>query len=488
MPEKTKIFIVSALIACLGIFFVTTIRSGHGWGDDFALYIHHAINMVQGIAYGDTGYVYNPAVPSAGPATYPPVFPLMLTPVYKMAGLDFTAFKIENILCFLLALFLVYFVLRKELSFKYLLALLVLMGLHPFFWRFKESVVSDFPFLFFAFLSLFLIARAPYSDSSGKKQLFYGFLTGLCFYLAYGTRVIGIVLPATLVCYQLVKTKKITRATVIASAVFLFLAVLQAFLLPKVGRYFDQFADLSVRSVIKSFLISAKSLIFFWGDYPQALSLGFAVALLALLGFIVRLKKKGLSSLEIFLIFYVLVIGIWPSNQGTRFLIPIIPLFLFYCFYFLQETAVLLWPPARRISGAVFVLILLAASLIYADFYISADFGPIEEGPFKKESIELFEFVGQNTRPDDVFIFNKPLALSLFASRHVSAFHETETDQEFRQYLDKVSADYLIQRKGAVVKYNSNFLDGFISRNQAWLGPVYSNADFAVYKILPKAI
>ncbi|MCX6789505.1 MAG: hypothetical protein NTZ42_02745 [Candidatus Gribaldobacteria bacterium] len=489
LSEKTKIFIVVALIAVIGAFYIATIRPGHGWGDDFALYIQHAINIVEKAPYSDTGYIYNSFEPIlSGPKTYPPIFPLILAPVYKLFGLNFTAFKIEVILCFLLALFFIYLVLRKELSFKYLIALLSIIALHPFFWSFKDSVMSDFPFLLWVFLSLFLIIRA--NNLSGKKQLFYGVLIGGCSYLAYATRVVGIVLPACLVCCELgVRPRGIPRGlTPVALAVFTLLAVGQAVILSADGSYFNQFNAFSYQTVIISFLISAKALIFLWGSSYPAIFLGFIVALLALLGFIYRLKDKKISALEIFLILYVLIIGLWPSNQGIRFLIPIIPLYLFYCFSFLEKIRPEGRPPqtaCKFLGGLPFVFIFMVF-VCYVSQYMATDFGPIKEGPFKKESIELFQFIKQNTQPNDVFIFNKPLALALFTSRSASIYRETKIDQENWDYFSQISADYLVQRQGTVVKYNSHFLDGFVSRNQANLENVFSNHDFVVYKIKRK--
>ena len=500
LSEKTKIFIVIALIAVIGVFYVSTIRQGHGWGDDFAMYVHHAVNIVEKIPYSDTGYIYNSyELAISGPKAVPPIFPLMLAPIYKLFGLNFTAFKIEIILCFLFALFFIYLVLRKELSFKYLIALLAVMGLSPFFWHIKDSVMSDFPFLFFAFLSLFLIIRASNNNLLGKKQWLYGILIGFCSYLAYGARVVGIVLPACLVCYELLKIKTaegrppknlhavwggLPSAVFIALAVFALLAVGQALIVSSDTSYFNQFGSFGYQTVIKSFLISAKALIFFWGDYPQAVCLGFVVAFLALCGFVCRLKKKKISVLEIFLILFVLIIGLWPTNQGIRHLMPIIPLFLFYCFYFLQEIAEVRPRGALRgLTMLIFPLILLGISLTYFNYYTSDSFGPIKEGPFKKESQELFSYIKQNTQPDDVFIFNKPSAMALFTLRDTSIHRETAIDQENWDYFNEISADYLVQRSGAIIKYHSNSLDGFVSRNQANLENVFSNADFVVFKI-----
>jgi hypothetical protein len=66
----------------VGLFFVLTIRPGHVWGDDFSMYIRQAMNLADGTSYQDTGYLYNPITSGVGPRTYPPVFPLLLAPIY----------------------------------------------------------------------------------------------------------------------------------------------------------------------------------------------------------------------------------------------------------------------------------------------------------------------------------------------------------------------------------------------------------------------
>src|SRR5436309_10610680 len=84
--------LVSCAIAVgTGVFFSLTLRPGHDWGDDFAHYIGHARNLVEGRPYRDTGYLFHPRVNN--PDTYPPVFPLLLAPVYMLRGLDLTSLK-----------------------------------------------------------------------------------------------------------------------------------------------------------------------------------------------------------------------------------------------------------------------------------------------------------------------------------------------------------------------------------------------------------
>src|SRR5579859_5083789 len=86
-------------IALIGIFFVLTRRPGQHWGDDFAAYIHHAENIVEGRPYADIGYIFNLQNPVSPMATLP-VFPLLLAPSYFLFGLNLEAMKIELILFF----------------------------------------------------------------------------------------------------------------------------------------------------------------------------------------------------------------------------------------------------------------------------------------------------------------------------------------------------------------------------------------------------
>src|SRR5579862_3062017 len=144
--------LVLVVIGLMVVFYLATIRQGHDWGDDFAQYILHARNIVEGLPYDATGYIYNPSYPALGPKAYPPGFPLILAPIYRLVGFDLTALKITTFAFFFLALYVFYRMVRRELPAPQSMLLVVLLGLSPYFWDFKDQIVSDLPFLFFAVL------------------------------------------------------------------------------------------------------------------------------------------------------------------------------------------------------------------------------------------------------------------------------------------------------------------------------------------------
>ena len=95
---------LSVLLVCFGVFYTATIRDGNYWSDDYALYVHHAQNIAEGRPYADTGHVYNRDVTDYSPSAYPPVFPLLLAPVYRACGLNLHAMKVEEVVILLLTL------------------------------------------------------------------------------------------------------------------------------------------------------------------------------------------------------------------------------------------------------------------------------------------------------------------------------------------------------------------------------------------------
>src|SRR5262245_11148296 len=137
----TRVLAFSVILAAGG-FFLATVREGHMWGDDFSLYILHAKNIAEGSNYQETGYIYNPSYPMIGPKTYPPIFPLMLAPVYKFFGMNLTAMKVIVILTFILTLPIIFLLFRNDLPGPYLVALIAVFGFNPYFWDFKENIVS----------------------------------------------------------------------------------------------------------------------------------------------------------------------------------------------------------------------------------------------------------------------------------------------------------------------------------------------------------
>src|SRR5438128_1917634 len=94
--SRTRDLIATWLIVAATVVHVPFVRGDLSWvGDDSLHYLNHARNIALAHPYSDTGYIYSRYSAEVGPENYPPVFPLALAPIYKMAGLtSFTGYQV----------------------------------------------------------------------------------------------------------------------------------------------------------------------------------------------------------------------------------------------------------------------------------------------------------------------------------------------------------------------------------------------------------
>jgi hypothetical protein len=119
------------ILAIIAVFYVSTIREGHKWGDDFSMYLLHAKSIVEGKGYAETPYLYNPLYPETGPKAYPPVTSIALAPMYMWFGLNVTLMKITICAFFLAALWVLFWMYRMRLQNAYAEGLIILLGFTP---------------------------------------------------------------------------------------------------------------------------------------------------------------------------------------------------------------------------------------------------------------------------------------------------------------------------------------------------------------------
>lgn len=493
MQNRTLYWLVfGGLILLIAAAHVAARRPGHVWGDDFAQYVHHAKNLVEGIPYAETGYLYNPDYPQIGPPTYPPIAAVVLAPVYWASGLDLEAMKAVMLVCFLVFLLAVLLCFHDELSPGAMAALVAVLGLNYFFLEDTNVVGSDMPFLALLYLAILLVRRGEAAERSPASRTAYYLAAGLVAYLAYGTRSLGALLMPAVVLADLARTRRITRPVILACVVFACLAAAQSRLFHSDTGYLDQFR--AGPSVLLGNAVSyATQMAAFWHNgynKPAAVAVFTAVTLLAVLGYVVAVRRR-VGTCEVFVIVYPAIILLWPSYQGIRYLYPILPLYLFYALKGLEHP----WLARTvRLRRAVIASLALAVGLSYAAMATATDFGPQREGVTRPESVALFDYIRSSAGPDDVVVFIKPRAMSLFAGRASSVYHQPEDDQELWAYFDKIGARWLVvaERDAAFEDFERPevliYLQAFVRRNSSRLERVWGNADFTVYRIRKEGI
>ena len=461
----------------VGLVYLATIRPGQRWGDDFAQYVHHARNIATGVAYAETGYIYNPHNPSIGPRTYPPGFPLLLAPVVKVFGLDFRPMKVLVVVCFVGALLLMPRVFRRDLPTPYLIALILVMGLNPYFLDFKDDVLSDIPFLCFTLLSLYAFQRAAEPDN--RRRLAFAVLAGVATYASVATRVLGVVLIPCFLLHDLVRTRRVSQMTAVTCGVAIVLAGVQYAVGPRDASYFDQLS-LSAGTVAHNAVAYLRALSDIWTNgYSE---LGRKALFVVTAGFAVygyaRALRLGATVIEIFPWLYIVPVLLWPANQVTRFLIPLIPFYLYYCMLGIRGLNAPL-----QVRNRVIVLLAVVVALLYGAKYSTMRFGPLAEGVATAESVELFEFVKQATPPEAIFVFSKPRALALFTDRRASAPLIADDRCRLWRYIAEIGAGYVITGP-LVSNEEAAYLERFVASSPSAFQRVMGNNDLAVYRII----
>jgi len=457
----------------VGLFYLATIRAGHDWGDDFALYIQHARNIAAHVPYSETGYIYNPHNPAIGPRAYPPGFPLLLAPVVAVFGLELVPMKVVIVLCFVGALLMLPRVFQRDLSPRYMAALILVMGLNPFFWDFKDQVLSDIPFLFFTLLSLDAFQRA------GKVPL-----AGLAAAAAIATRALGVVLIPCFIASDLLQLRRVRRETVLACGIAIALLLLQRLFGAQAGSYFDNFT-ITPAVVGRNIVGYLRALSDIWDNGYTGIGrkLIFLVTV-GLAGFAYfrafrgTEESRGPTVVEIFPVVYVIPVMLWPAYQGTRFLIPLIPFYLYYCLLGIRGLEIALAP--RRHVALAFLGIV---ALLYGAKYSTMRYGPLPDGVAAPESVELFRFVKQNTAAQDIFVFSKPRALTLFAGRRAAAPFTPDDPCRLWLYITEIGATYVITGPDSV-NAEAMYLERFVARYPRALVRVMGNQTSVVYRIV----
>jgi hypothetical protein len=469
--------VLALIIAAVGAFQIATIRQGHGWGDDFAMYIQQAKNLVSGTPSTGTGYIYNPHYPELGPPAYPPLYPVILAPVYRYFGLSFVAMKVEIVLCFLIALLTLSVLFASELLFTELLVLIAALGFSPLFWEAKDRIGSDLPFFALCTLALYLMKLLQRYQ---HHRYWLSALLGVVIYLSYTARTIGAVLLICLILYEVVTRRRISMETGFSAliAVLLIAAHSSIFKVTAVS-YSSQFHP-SLHALahnLKGYFWEIHR--YLWPFYGRYGAQVFTLILfgMGVVGYISRIRS-GISIIEVFAATYTAVVLLWTSEYDSRFLIPVVPLWLYYILCSVRLLAVRYrWLNARL--APVILLALLIAS--YANAYTHTNFGPIREGIGDPRFLQACDFIQTRTDPGAVIVFAKPRLLALITNHPVAAYHQPSQDADLWSYFTNISAGYILVSSD--LASDVSYLQEFISRQPSRLELVFHNNAFALYRI-----
>ena len=524
-PSKNpliKDIVAYSVIGIAVVFFILTIRPGHDWGGDFALYIEHAINIATGQPYSDTWFVYNPREPFVSPRSYPPVYPLLLAPVYKLFGLDLYAMKIAGILVFAVFLLLYYRYVCNRLDSPIAQVLVVAcMAFSPWFWEAKDRILPDFLFILILYCSIMLFDRMTSMRRSGQPEYLLAVGGGLLICLLYATRSLGMLIVPALFMHDIVRRRTVSRATVIVTIVFSIFYVTQNAFLHTDQSYFDGLKTVNVEeqegvdnsdregvanegylAVIKNNIealgeriprklynySSKMSAYWYVGDsvIPAGMLLA-VMTILAIAGFF-DLITRSPSMGDYFALTYILILLVVPFAQ-QRYLLPLVPLYLLYI---IRATEQLKQLAKNRRTGlcsgfmnAIPAIVCVIITASYASSYAMSNSEAIARGVESSESRELFDFIQENTPLDSLLVFHKPRPLALFTGRNVFKYNwEPDIDKLWRELSEMGATHIVLPKYIDPAMHEEYYFPAIVERYRQNLELLFENSSYAVYRIV----
>jgi hypothetical protein len=463
-------------LCVIGIFQLATIQPGMTGGEDSALYLLHARNIAFGRPYLDTGYIYSVETAKYSPAGYPPVFPVMLAPLFRFYGLNPRPYKVMMVCVLVLSLFVIALLYQSEIAPGQLLLLLVLLGFNPFITEQKNEILSDLPFLLFVYVAflLFRDAREPKAESS--SYLVRAIFAGLFSYLAYGARAIGVGIILSVAAFALFRYHRVPRFSVIAVVTFAVFAGLQSRFV-SINSDYLRIATLGEQSPLKNIHFYSGVMSHLWDAGTGASSRLWIFAITTLLSVIgaFRNRHRLFDVTAFFFIGYALFLIFWPYHQA-RYLLPLIPVYFYYLVIGIRsvnEFVARRSQAAATMTVAVIVGVLLIA---YLGKYTGSDFGPSFDAWDSTSARQLYALVQTSTPKDAIIIASAPRALALYTERRTAQFPEHLDTENLTRYIAKVRATHLLVSRVGARQWAS------------WCGsacasePVFASPNYMLYK------
>lgn len=501
MSKKIPLILTLIVLVSGAISFCLLTR-GHVWLDDFASYLMQAKSIASGTMaefVHRNAFTVNTSSYPPGPAAYPWGFPLLLTPVYLLFGMNTLAFKLVNALFYALFLIVFFGLARTRLKDGEALLLTATLGVNPALLLAHDYIISDIPFLFFCTLSLFLAEKSspqrtrrdtteellsfsfvPLRVLRVKKSLWMGIIIGIVVFAASFIRTNGILLLIPLALGQFLQLRAEHRLqwipTLAPYLTFGILYATQMLIFPNgQDSYLSHFSMFSLQGLWDNFTYYLWLPSWLFKDIPAGETL-YPILLIFMFLSIVYHSKRDLP-LYAYSLATIALYTLWPERQGLRFIYPILPLMLIFAFDGMKLAAAQLAARWQSVAGwavrGLWLLVILASLGISAGA-AAANLAAerATNGPFDPVSGEMFEFLREKTPPDSVVIFFRPRALHLLTD-HDSFMTE--------RCADLPKGDYLVLSEK--VGDNGQIPPEEIGKCSVKLEKVFNNKRFTAYKI-----
>lgn len=438
-------------------------QAGHDWGGDFSAYIMQARAIIDGTIpefLRENEFTIHHSIPAMGPVAYPWGFPLLLSPVYAVFGVDWNALKAVGLLSYAGFLIVLLYGWRQWLGVYQRLLLLGVFVFNPSLLRATDQILSDIPFLFLATCCLVVLGK---KSEAYAGRFWWGRLLGLGCLMAFATliRFTGVLLLGTylisLLFSLIASSGKFNGASGLiagleaaslrsrivygALPVISFAVVMgwAAKLFPnETATQWGFFSSITWGTVIENLRYYSGVIGEFFSPTSRLGYVGsaFYLASLPVVGCGIHYHWKKTVVLWVFPVLLLILHVLWPFHGGVlRFWFPLLPSYVTYLILGAERLGKVLSFRGRNVGLLTIwgmVGLFLAASSAAALRNIAQ--GRVRgEGPTAPAAASMLEFIRTRTPPDAVVAFLKPRVVRLFTDRR-TVFYATAESFEIFDY------------------------------------------------------
>ncbi len=513
MSNRANFFCGAALAGSLIIFVginLLTLKDGHNWGGDFAQYIIHARNLLDGSDYTDGIFIspdffLTPVDHEYKPyPRYPPGFPGILAFAITFGGSGFIWLKSMNILFWMLWVLVLYGMIRRRVGVNAAFFSAIFLLSSPWLFTFKQSVMSDLPFVFFTTLAIAIYEKnteAANPTSSRTRMAAFFLMAGL----AMLCRSAGLALfLAAIFHLGLFKRNWWGAATTVAALGLL--ATLEWYVGASPSGYsdyfvyylhgdygiiglFHAFAKHSFHTLIDAAMFFVPEVVYRAQPMLYKLILYLVILFVFLAIFILRcltlgLFRKGawltrIEFIDLFLVIYLSMIAIYGAHP-TRFILPVVGVLVIY----LAEGAAYV---IRRHNKPKLVRatagLLVALALCHNFYFTMRRWNFDDDEIYRPAAQEMVTQVIQRIGPSEHYLFGKPRTLAFLSGRtgwfYGIDYYLPRKPELILPFCGKHGIDWVVLNR----QWDEHEM-GYLDTKKCFL-KVWDNSQFALFRVVP---
>lgn len=266
-----------------------------------------------------------------------------------------------------------------------------------------------------------------------------------------------------------------------------FLIVLQSFLIPNDSNYItwlmDGYADKPIANAMvdigRRLMDNLRSLAYITNTGDDSTSWNFWIffnlsisCILGLFALIGLIKSKQISLYLIFGILYVLTVIIFPGYQILRYLIPLIPLYLYFIITGITQIKSL------NLMRMVSLLLMVGITTIYIRFYVSMIPKYQNNRISDAEAQEMIKFIVTIVNQEELVMCQRARAITLLTEKKTTSFPDGAYSERLENNINANEVKYILLSE----QDYSSFPKEYIEQNSGLFTKIFENENFTFYR------